>query len=110
MVDGAIVGDGLARSSFGPEKVRSKVSTGKLSLDVSVTHRIQDVETAWRALTASGIESAGQDYDFIKLWVAAREILPDDQLYVVGSLEGSPVALLPLHRRKRRGVSLYSWF
>ena len=110
MVDVAIDGKILTRASFGPEIARGEVTAGSLPLSVSVTHRIAEVEAVWRSLAATGIESAGQSYDFIKLWVEAREIAAEDQLYVVGSLGGQPVALLPLHRRRRQGVRLYSWF
>src|SRR5690242_5097799 len=110
MADGAVLGDILARTSLETDSVRSDSAAGRLPLSVSVTHKIEDVEGVWRALAAAGIESAGQNYDFIKLWVEARRIPAEDQLYVVGSLEGRPVALLPLHRRKRPGVRLYSWF
>jgi len=110
MADGAVLGDILARTSLETDSVRSGSAAGRLPLSVSVTHKIEDVEGVWRALAAAGIESAGQNYDFIKLWVEARRIPAEDQLYVVGSLEGRPVALLPLHRRKRPGVRLYSWF
>jgi CelD/BcsL family acetyltransferase involved in cellulose biosynthesis len=110
MADGAVLGDILARTSIETAAVRSGGVAGRLPLSVSVTHKIEDVEGIWRALATGGIESAGQSYDFIKLWVEARRIPANDQLYVVGSLEGRPVALLPLHRRKRPGVRLYSWF
>jgi len=110
MVDAAIAGETLTRASFGPGTVRREVAADGLPLSVSVTHSIADVEAIWRSLAATGIESAGQSYDFIKLWVEARQIAAEDHLYVVGSLEGQPVALLPLYRRKRLGVRLYSWF
>jgi len=77
---------------------------------VSTSHRIEDVESIWRAFEAAGIESPGQSYDFVRLWVKARRIAEQDQLYVVASLDDYPMALLPLHRRKRRGVWVYSWF
>ena len=75
-----------------------------------LTNRIDDVESAWRALEASGVESPGQNYDFIALWVKQRGIAACDQTYVVGSVDGVPIALLPLHRRKKRGVRVLTWF
>ncbi len=81
-----------------------------LALTVTSSNRIEDFEAIWRRLEAGGIESPGQSYDFIRLWVAARTIAPADQLYVVGSLDGAPVALLALQRRHRNGARMLSWF
>ena len=71
---------------------------------------IAAVETVWRALTADGVESPGQSFDFIRLWIADRGIAPEHQCFVVGEVDGEPVALLPLHRRSRMGVTVYTWF
>ena len=84
--------------------------SSRIDLTVETTHRIDEVEAIWRALAAPGIESPGQSFDFIRLWVEAQQIAPADQLYVVGRLDGRPIALLPLHRRREHGVRLYSWF
>ena len=76
----------------------------------SVTHRIEEVETIWRRFTAAGIQSPGQSYDFIRLWVSDRAIPLDEQHYVVGSVNGEPVVLLPLHRKRVHGARLFTWF
>jgi len=86
----------------------STISVGDIG--VLVTSRIEDVEEAWRTLSAGAIESPGQSYDFIRLWVRDRRIAPADQRYVVGRVDGEPVALLPLHRRRVNGVTLFTWF
>lgn len=108
MVDGATLGAPLKRSI--PATPVAGTLVDSLRLTVSTSHRIEDVEATWRAFEAAGVESPGQSYDFIRLWVEAREIAAKDQLYVVASLDRHPVALLPLHRRMRRGVRFYSWF
>ncbi|HTJ56155.1 MAG TPA: GNAT family N-acetyltransferase [Devosiaceae bacterium] len=109
MVDGAILGGPLARTGAAAlDEIGLARST--LPLSVSSTHCIEDVQTIWRGLEAGGIESPGQSYDFIRLWVEARQIAEKDQLYLVASLAGQPVALLPLHRTARAGVKVYSWF
>lgn len=77
---------------------------------VSVTTRIEDVEAIWRGLTTERIESPGQSYDFIRLWIADRKIAPHDQRYVVAELKGEPIALLPLRRRRMNGLQVYTWF
>ena len=87
---------------------QATAAVGEIS--VLVTSRIEDVEEAWRVLSAGAIESPGQSFDFIRLWVKDRRIAPVDQRYVVGRLDGEPVALLPLHRRRVNGVVLFTWF
>lgn len=80
------------------------------AVSVEVFHRIEDVEPIWRHLSAGGIESPGQDYDFIRLWVKDRAIAAAAQFYVVGSINGEPVAILPLHRKRVHGVRVFTWF
>lgn len=75
-----------------------------------IFHRIEDVEALWRRLEGAGIESPGQSYDFIRLWVTDRQIANEAQFYVVGSLDGEPVAILPLHRKRVRGIRIFTWF
>ncbi len=82
----------------------------KFSLSVTYTHAIQDVEAIWRGFEAVGVESPGQSYDFIKLWVEQQQIPSKDQIYVVASLDGAPLALLPLHRKSAWGLTRYCWF
>jgi CelD/BcsL family acetyltransferase involved in cellulose biosynthesis len=79
-------------------------------IGATATSRIEDVETVWRDLTASSIESPGQSYDFIRLWVANRQVPQAEQLYVVGRIDGEPVALLPLHRKRVHGLPVLTWF
>lgn len=85
-------------------------STTSPEFTISVTKDIEDVETVWRMLTKSGIESPGLSYDFVRLWIADRGISRDDQRFVIASLFGEPVVLLPLHRRRICGVTVYTWF
>jgi len=81
-----------------------------LAVSVRAHNRIEDVEAIWRALSVDGLESPGQSYDFIRLWVKDRQIPEADQHYVVGEVDGVAVALLPLHRKRVHGVRLYTWF
>jgi CelD/BcsL family acetyltransferase involved in cellulose biosynthesis len=80
------------------------------TMAASVTTDIEAVEGVWRTLAADGIESPGQSYDFIRLWIKDRAIARADQRFVVGSVDGKPVALLPLHRKTVRGISVFTWF
>jgi CelD/BcsL family acetyltransferase involved in cellulose biosynthesis len=77
---------------------------------IVATQNLGEVEAVWRRLEANGIESPGQSYDFIKLWVESRGISPRRQLYIVGSFEGAPVALLALRRKVVRGIRQLAWF
>jgi CelD/BcsL family acetyltransferase involved in cellulose biosynthesis len=79
-------------------------------ISAAVTDDIREVESIWRGLQAGGVESPGQSFDFIRLWVENRRIARSDQRYVVGSVDGVPVALLALHRKRVRGVPVFTWF
>ena len=92
-----------SRSAMAPAAVRGQIS-------VDVADRIEDVEKVWRDLTSASIESPGQSYDFIRLWVADRQVKQADQRYVVGRIDGHPVALLPLHRKRVHGLPVFTWF
>jgi CelD/BcsL family acetyltransferase involved in cellulose biosynthesis len=75
-----------------------------------VSDDLEAVEATWRRLQAGGIESPGQSFDFIRLWVEGRHIARQNQRYVVGCIDGEPVALLPLHRKRVNGVPVFTWF
>ena len=77
---------------------------------VSVRRRIVDVEAAWRGLTAGRVESPGQILEFVKLWIEALRIPDADCVFVLAEDSGTPIALLPLHRRRRGGVRTLGWF
>ena len=79
-------------------------------IGVLVTNRIEDVEQVWRELTGKSIESPGQSYDFIRLWIADRKVPPSQQRYVVGRIDGVAVVLLPLHRKRVHGLPIFTWF
>jgi CelD/BcsL family acetyltransferase involved in cellulose biosynthesis len=80
------------------------------AITVAVAHRLDEVEAVWRGLTASGIDSPGQNFDFVRLWVEALRIAEADQFYLVATLDGAPLALVPLQRRWDKGVRVLSWF
>lgn len=51
----------------------------RAAFTVTITDRIEEVEAAWRQLEAGGIESPGQNYDFIRLWTRNRGLKPQAQ-------------------------------
>lgn len=77
---------------------------------VHILHDLAEVAPLWQRLEAGEIESPGQSLGFTRSWVAAQGIAREDQFYIVAEMEGQPVALLPMWRRKARGVTLLSWF
>lgn len=77
---------------------------------VHVSHSLEEVEPIWRSLAGETMESPGQSFDFIRHWVADRRIASRDQRYVVAELNGQPIALLPLHRKRIYGVRVLTWF
>lgn len=79
-------------------------------IQVWVASRIEDVEADWRRLTEGAVESPGQRYDFIRLWVANRNIPASAQFYVLGEVDGQVVAILPLHRKSVWGIKVFTWF
>jgi CelD/BcsL family acetyltransferase involved in cellulose biosynthesis len=80
------------------------------ALAVNVSHDIAAIAPIWEALQAAGIESPGQNLAFIRTWVAAHAIAPEDQFYLVAERAGRPVALLALWRRRSRGLNILSFF
>jgi CelD/BcsL family acetyltransferase involved in cellulose biosynthesis len=93
-----------------PLHPQTQASAALHTVSVEVFHQIEDVEPIWRRLSTGGIESPGQNYDFIRLWVKDRRIDKNAQFYVVGSINGEPVALLPLQRKWVHGVRVFTWF
>jgi CelD/BcsL family acetyltransferase involved in cellulose biosynthesis len=94
--------DHLVSSMLVPAQARPGIK-------VRVTNQIEEVEAVWRSL-ATKVESPGQSYDFIRLWVRNRDIPVQEQCYVVGEVDGQPIALLPLQRKRMHGVHVYTWF
>jgi CelD/BcsL family acetyltransferase involved in cellulose biosynthesis len=86
------------------------MATGTRSFRLTATHRLDEIEPVWRALTEKCIESPGQSIDFIRLWIKALKIAEHDQYYVVAHLDDAPIALVPLQRRWDKGVRVLSWF
>ncbi len=100
----------LAEDGEAPDRPASVSVRPAAVMTARQTHDISEIETVWRALTAERIESPGQSFDFIQLWIADRGIAPKDQCFVIGEVDGEPVALLPLHRRRQFGITVYTWF
>ena len=77
---------------------------------VHILHDLDEAAPLWQRLQSGDIESPGQNLGFTRAWVAAQKVAREDQFYVVAEMEGEPVALLPLWRRRKRGITLLTWF
>ena len=78
-------------------------------LSVVLWRRIEEAESVWQAL-ASTVESPGQDFGFIKLWIETQGIDEDDCVFVAAFDDNAPVALMPLWRHRQAGVRVLGWF
>jgi CelD/BcsL family acetyltransferase involved in cellulose biosynthesis len=110
MAESLAIGEALPRLQAGVDGALAGFQSAVSNVRVTVSNRIEDVEAVWRQIEANGVVSPGQSYDFIKLWISAREIAPNRQVFVVAEIGGAPVALLPLMRRSRKGIRLLTWF
>lgn len=79
-------------------------------VEVTTTSELAQVEPLWSRLAGAGLMSPGQNLDFVRLWIAAFAIPVRDQVYVTVSLDGQPLALLPLVCHRSRGVRVLTWF
>ncbi|MBN9306310.1 MAG: hypothetical protein BGO82_19655 [Devosia sp. 67-54] len=99
----------LARTSL-VEAMPRTIESAVGSFHVSVGHRLEGVEAVWRRLTAGGVESPGQIFEFVRLWISNLGVAEANQYFILAEDAGVPVALLPLQRRWDKGVRLLSWF
>jgi CelD/BcsL family acetyltransferase involved in cellulose biosynthesis len=99
----------LARTSL-VEATPRTMGAAAGSFRISTSHRLGEVEAVWRRLTARSVESPGQIFEFVRLWIDSLGIAASDQYFILAEDGGTPVALLPLQRRWDRGVRVLSWF
>lgn len=101
----------MAVEAFAEQTMPSAAQPGVApATTVRLAHRIEDVAPIWAALEAGEIESPGQNTAFVRTWIAAIGIAEADQFYVTAEIDGVAVALLPLWRRRAKGVRILSWF
>lgn len=90
--------------------VEARIEPGQSQIAARTSHSLTEIEPLWRSLEGGGIESPGQSFDFIRLWVETQNVAAADQFYIVGEVAGVPVALLALNRRLVKGVRQLAWF
>jgi CelD/BcsL family acetyltransferase involved in cellulose biosynthesis len=111
MADSAALPDRMPRMlDEAPSGPRVSTDGRQLAIAAQVSHSIADVEAVWLALEATGIDSPGQSFAFTRLWTETMGIAQADQFFIVGKVDGAPVALLPLHRKSVRSVRQLAWF
>jgi CelD/BcsL family acetyltransferase involved in cellulose biosynthesis len=76
----------------------------------TVTKRLAEVTLLWRQFEQAGVLSPGQSHDFTRLWIETQAIPEADQFYVSGAVDGVPIALLALCRRRVGGIRVLTWF
>ena len=81
-----------------------------LRVRVEIVHDIEAVADDWRELAAFGVQSPGLDLDFVRLWIAALAIPPEDQFFLRVHHEGRVLMLLPLRRRRMGAFRVLGWF
>lgn len=78
-------------------------------IDVTVFHCVEDIAAAWAALAREAV-SPGQSLAFVRAWIEGLKIPEQDQYFVLAERDGVPLALLPLWRRRVKGVRVLGWF
>jgi len=71
---------------------------------------LTDVESNWRRLEKLGLDSPGQSYDFVRVWVETFNIPRENQAYVSVELAGRPLMVAALEKTSRLGVTIYKPF
>lgn len=90
---------------------RAELAAAPATAGVSVTvyHDIEDVAVVWDSLARDAV-SPGQSRAFVRAWITALNIPQRDQYFVLAQRDGVPLALLPLWRRRVKGVRVLGWF
>jgi CelD/BcsL family acetyltransferase involved in cellulose biosynthesis len=108
MTDGIVLNEACSEAVVAPGG--PPVAADERLPIVLASRRIEDVASAWRRFEADGVQSPGQSYAFTQLWTESQRTAEADQLYISASVDGLPIALLPLCRRQVGGVEVLSWF
>ncbi|MEX0628722.1 MAG: GNAT family N-acetyltransferase [Cucumibacter sp.] len=76
---------------------------------LTVSSELAEVEQGWRRLEDFGVESPGQNFDFIRSWTKATGLPRDRQVYLVAHAGARPVALLALQAVRRFGARVLTF-
>ncbi|MCF6343913.1 MAG: GNAT family N-acetyltransferase [Devosiaceae bacterium] len=75
-----------------------------LNISITTTNVIDDIETEWRFVENLGVQSPGQNFDFIKVWLDILDINPEDQYFSVLKIDNVPIIITALEATKMMGV------
>lgn len=93
-----------------PAAPQVALAAGLGALKINLYHRIADAAEPWALLERAGLISPGQSLAFVASWVTAHAIAEADQFYLVAEIDGAPLAVLPLWRQRRNGLSVLGFF
>ncbi len=83
-----------------------KADIDRIGMRIGHSDLLHDVEADWRALEKLGIDSPGQSYDFVRVWVETFDIPRERQAYVSVELSGRPLMIVALEKTSRLGVTV----
>ncbi len=87
------------------KKTSLKKSKGaSLNISITTTNVIDDIETEWRFLENLGVQSPGQNFDFIRTWLGILDIKPENQYFSVLKIDNVPIIIMALEATKMMGV------
>ncbi len=83
-----------------------QAGTKQASLNISVisSNNIKEIKTEWRYLESLGVQSPGQNYDFVAQWIDSFEIKPSEQYFSVVKLDNQPIAIFALQLFSKLGI------
>lgn len=84
--------------------------SGSARASFTVYQRIEDVADSWKGLEKNHCLLASQKYGLVSAWIEAGAIGTADCAFIIISLAGEPVVLLPLMRKRVYGLRVAAWF
>lgn len=89
---------------------KNSADSSELNLSIIVCDDITQIEKEWRSLEKSGeesqLESPGQSYEFIRLWIDSFKIAKRDQSFFVVLLDGVPIVGMAFEMDRHLGINV----
>jgi len=87
-------------------KTKSSADCAELNVSVIVSDDISRVKSEWRSLEKHGLESPGQSYEFIRLWIDSFSVAKKDQSFFVVKLDNKPIIGMAFELDSHMGVKV----